>query len=122
MLKDLGVYIEKFNNQYLYTLWINTQGYPMLGCDGISPANRKFYEKILESILKANKEKKGSFEIMGMGIETNICYEKKLKDVILDSQNISLWILNGNEGLKESIAARYHVRKVENLHILEKQA
>ncbi len=44
-IKDIGIYIEKIENQFLYTLWINTEGYTMLDCEKVTMDNSEFYKK-----------------------------------------------------------------------------
>lgn len=93
-IKDMGVYIEKTENRYFYTLWINTEGYPMLDCEKITLDNRKFYKKIIQAILELNKLIADSFEIVGVGLETNICCETKIIDIIQNSKNVMIWLLS----------------------------
>lgn len=88
LIKDLGVYIEKIENLYLYTLWINTEGYQMLDCDKVTLENSKFYEEIFQTILKVNKRVENIFEVIGIGLETDFYYSENVMDTIQNSKNI----------------------------------
>lgn len=54
LIKDMGIYIEKIEKCYFYTMWINTEGYPMLDCDKITWGNYEFYNNLLQLILEIN--------------------------------------------------------------------
>lgn len=92
LIKDLGLYIEKNEYFYHYTLWINTEGYPALDCDKVNAGNRKFYEGIFQMILKAKARVNNAFEIIGIGLETDIYYSRNIIDMIQKSRNIMFWI------------------------------
>lgn len=44
-VKDLGLCIEKCNDEYLYNVWINTEGCEILDYDFITMKNRFFFMK-----------------------------------------------------------------------------
>lgn len=119
LIKDLGIYIEKIENVYLYTVWINTEGYSMLDCDKITSKNCKYYEMIIEIVLKVNKTAINIFEAVAIGLETNINYSKDIINMIKESQNIIIWILNERIELNHKLCG-YNVRKIEGVKILEK--
>lgn len=121
LIKDLGVYIEKIENLYLYTLWINTEGYQMLDCDKVTLENSKFYEEIFQTILKVNKRVENIFEVIGIGLETDFYYSENVMDTIQNSKNIVVWILNNHSGANNMIEG-YKEKKIEGLQmkILEK--
>lgn len=108
-IKDLGIYIEKVNNIYLYTFWLNTVGYPELDCDTITLENNKYYEKVYQSILKIDNEELNRIEAIGIGIETNICCDGNILDMIQNSQNIIVWALN--ENLNAEIVLKNYIKK-----------
>lgn len=98
-IKDMGLYIEKMDNHYLYTAWINTEGYPMLDCENVTMNNCKYYKEIIQAILELNGLSKDSFEIAGIGLETDFCYEKNIIGMIQKSKNVILWMLNQYDNL-----------------------
>lgn len=119
LIKDLGIYIEKIENVYFYTVWINTEGYPMLDCDKITSENCKYYKMIIEIVLRMNKTAINIFEVVAIGLETDISYSKDIINMIKESQNIIIWILNESIELNHELCG-YNVRKIEGVKILEK--
>lgn len=120
LIKDLGMYIEKIENIYQYTLWINTEGYPELDCDMINEKNRRIYEKILQAILCMKEKDLNIFEIIGIGLETDIHYSKKIIDIIKNSENILVWIINRHVELSNDVDG-YVVKHVKGIEILERK-
>lgn len=120
MFKDMGVYIEKVENQYLYTLWINIEGYSELDCERITVHNREFYEKIVETILELNKPGKGLFEVAGIGVETDIQYNKNVMDIIRNSKNVAIWLLNRRDELNTHMEG-YEIDILESVCVLRKK-
>lgn len=121
LIKDLGIYIEKIESDYLYTLWINTEGYEVLDYDVITSENRKFYDKIYLIISKINKKVQDVFEVVGIGLETDFYYSENIISMIRNSRNIVVWILNGH--IKDvNVSINYKEKKVEGLKmtVLEK--
>lgn len=101
MVKDVGIYIEKIDNNYLYTLWINTEGYPMLDYDTISLENKRYYEKIYRSILGVEEKYETSLGIIGIGLETDFYYSKNVVEIIKKSRNMLAWIVKGTMGVDD---------------------
>lgn len=120
LIKDLGMYIEKIENIYQYTLWINTEGYPELDCDMINEKNRRIYEKILQAILCMKEKDLNIFEIIGIGLETDIHYNKNIIDIIKNSENILVWIINRHVELSNDVDG-YVVKHVKGIEILERK-
>jgi len=118
LFKDLGIYIEKIDATYFYTIWINTEGYPVLDCDNISSSNYKYYEKIVQIILKMNKNVHNFFEVIAIGLETEFYYSKNIIDIIKNSKNIIIWILNDQVKLNSQLGD-YKVKNIEGMLILK---
>lgn len=121
MFKDLGIYIEKVGNFYLYTLWINTEGYPTLDCDKITAQNSKFYQEIYQIISKINNKTKKIFEVIGIGLETDFQYDENLVYTIQNSRNMIVWIFNSDFNV-EVLKGGYDTKKIDGLEmkVLEK--
>lgn len=105
LFKDLGIYIEKIRNKYLYNLWINTEGYYELDCDSVNARNSAFYEKIYQAILNVESRVPNSLEVAGIGLESDFHYSENIGDIIQSSRNIVAWILNDN--IKEEALGGY---------------
>ncbi len=117
LIKDMGIYIEKIDNCYLYTVWINTEGYPMLDCDKITLDNHEFYDNLVKLILEVIDI---PFEVIGIGLETDIYYNKNIMDTIRNSKNIMLWLINRHIELKNELEL-YKVREMKGVYVLEKK-
>lgn len=120
LLKDLGVYIEKFEDMYFYTLWINTERYPMLDCERVTLENEMYYEKIYQAIAKMNQNNKRISGIFGIGLETDIYYSENMMNVIQNSRNMIVWVINSDIKVDSSIKG-YNKKTVKGLTIYEKK-
>lgn len=92
-IKDLGVYIEKCGEHYLYNLWINTAGHEMLDCNSVTIQNSSFYEMIYEAIAEIDNKDSGCIKIVGIGLETDFYFDKDIRSVMEKSRNIVSWIM-----------------------------
>ena len=119
LMKDLGIFIEKVENLYLYTVWMNTEGYPMLDCDAITSENRKYFENIFSIVLKIRENNKNTFEAAAIGLETDIHYSKDILDMIQKSKNVLVWIFNQDVELNQKMAG-YEIKRINGIKILEK--
>lgn len=93
-LKDLGLYIEKIDGDYVYDLWVNTEGYPVLDADTINNNNKAYYNLFyvtLENILKQQNIK---YKMIAIGLETKFEYKYNILDTIKYSDNVIVWIIN----------------------------
>lgn len=95
-IKDLGIYIEKVSHFYLYTLWINTEGYQMLDCDRVTSENSKFYEEIYHEIAQIEKRNANTFDVVGIGLETDFSYNQDIEQTLKDSRNVIAWIIKND--------------------------
>lgn len=94
VLKDLGIYMEKIREDYVYNLWINMDGYSNMDTDNISSKNRHYFKKFYQVFGEEVKKQSIQFRILGIGLETKFQYEKKNSDIIQNSENIIAWIVN----------------------------
>lgn len=119
-IKDVGVYIERVENRYHYTLWINTDGYPMLDCERITKDNCKYYKKLIQAILELNGLIEDSFEAVGIGLETEIGCGKKIIDIIQNSKNIIIWLINKHIELY-SLLDEFEAETMKDIYIFYKK-
>lgn len=110
-LKDLGIYIEKFNGEYVYDLWINTQGYPKLDADRIDLVNEHYFHKFYQVFREVIREQDIGFRILGIGLETDFQYAKENSDVIKNSNNILAWIVN-KDMRNSSVLSNYRLTEI----------
>jgi hypothetical protein len=118
--KDMGVYIEKVENQFLYTLWINTAGYEMLDCDELTVDNCIFYKKIIQAIVEVNRLTESLIEMVGIGLETDFHYTNNIHDTIQKSQNIMIWILNKKNGIKIQLD-KFKCNILEDMYLFQRK-
>lgn len=119
-IKDIGVYIEKIDNQFLYTLWINTHGYTMLDCEKITMENSEFYKKVIQALLEYNRLIEDSFEVVGIGLETDFCYTKDVMGIIQKSKNMMIWMLNKHDNLNVELE-KYKGYMIEDMYVLQRK-
>lgn len=118
LIKDLGMYIEKMKNNYIYNFWINIEGYPELDYDLINEENRVFYERICQVILQLESSEPKLIEIVGIGLETDFYYSENIKEIIQNSRNMIVWILNKN--FKVDTLIGYKGYKMETIQECDK--
>lgn len=94
ILKEAGIYIEKINGEYVYNLWINTEGYPDLDIDKITPYNKPYFQNFYQIFEELEKEQNIGLRILGIGVETVFQYEEQNSDLIKKSKNIIAWLIN----------------------------
>lgn len=111
ILKDVGIYIEKNNEEYVYNLWINTEGYPVLDEDKISPDNEHYFQKIYRIFEELREEQGIDFRIIGIGFETCFQYERENSEVIKKSKNIIAWIFS--KEMNSNIELADYIKKEE---------
>ncbi len=88
LFKDLGVFVEKLDEKYIYTFWINTETHPELDTD---IGNKDIYLKIFAEIDQMIKKFGLRVDTIAAGIETNLVYHKDRKEMIKKSYNINAW-------------------------------
>lgn len=122
LFKNLGMYIERVNEKYIYSIWINTEGYSELDSDIITLQNKSYYNKIYNEISRF----KISYEILAIGIETTFDYYEDMVQIIQKSQNVVVWVINSDldsDLEKYFIINRYKKRFIYELGVFgfEKQ-
>ncbi len=119
-IKDMGVYIEKVEDHFLYTLWINTEGFAMLDCEKLTMDNSKFYKNLIQAVLEMNRLIENSFEVVGIGLETDLCYEKDIMDIVRKSKNMMIWMLNKHDAINIPLE-RYKGNMIEGVYVLQRK-
>lgn len=94
LFKDLGIYIENENSAFIYTVWINTEGYSELDCDFINSANSRFYSRISQMIFSLNQLEPNVMKAAGIGMETCFTYRENYLEMIRGSRNFIVWIVD----------------------------
>ncbi len=92
----------------------------MLDCDKITLDNHEFYKDLLQAILEADKAIDIPFEMIGIGLETDIHYNGNIIDTIENSKNVILWILKKHIELTNDLKL-YKIREGKVIYILEKK-
>ena len=118
--KAVGLYIEKVENHFLYTLWINTEGYSVLDCEEVTMDNRESYRNIMQGILGLISLEKDSFVLAGIGLETDFCYENDIEDIILKSKNMLIWMINKYNGRMLQLSG-FRGEMIEDIYVLQKE-
>lgn len=88
LFKDLGIFVEKVNEKYIYTFWINTETYPELDTD---IWDKDIYLKIFRGIEQMIKEFSYRVDTIAAGIESNLVYQKDRMEMVKNSENINVW-------------------------------
>lgn len=121
LIKDMGIYVEWVNNAYLYTWWLNAEGYPELDCDTITLDNKYYYEKAYQMVLALENSESNLLQIAGIGVETEFYCGENVIDIIHYSRNMTAWMLPSTVKADEMLT-EYRKRDVDggNKVIFEK--
>ena len=114
--KSLGMFAEK-EGVYLYTYWINTDGFPELDVDKITDANRKYYNQVYHILDKLIEEYNLPFNYIAIGLESDIRCCADIRTAISNSNNVIVWLIKkGNNTILPENSKRQKVS--EELEII----
>ena len=114
--KSLGMFAEK-EGVYLYTFWINTDGFPELDVDKITDANRKYYNQVYHILDKLIEEYNLPFNYIAIGLESDIRCCADISTAISNSNNVIVWLIKkGNNTILPENSKRQKVS--EELEII----
>lgn len=119
--KDVGIYIERVKDKYVYDFWVNTEGYKELDVDVINSKNTKYYQVIYELFGNIFRTQSIKFLILGIGLETKFQFEGDVRQAIEKSENVIVWIVDqqfGDDMIINGYAKR--VLKGMNFCVFEK--
>ena len=102
---------------YLYTFWINTDGFPELDVDKITDANRKYYNQVYHILDKLIEEYNLPFNYIAIGLESDIRCCADIRTAISNSNNVIVWLIKkGNNTILPENSKRQKVS--EELEII----
>lgn len=93
---NMGIFIEKQDDVFLYNFWIDTFKYPLLDTDIVDSRNQKYYDTIYEAIYVVTKNNNHCIKLAALGAETDFKFSKKLNLVISDSYNVNSWVISSD--------------------------
>ena len=91
----------------------------MLDCDAITLENCKYFEKIFSTLLKMKENNVKIFEVVAIGLETDIYYSKDILDMIQKSKNVLVWIFNQDVEVNQKMDG-YEIKRINGIKILKK--
>mgnify|MGYP005763983261 FL=1 len=114
--KSLGMFVEK-EGVYLYTFWINTDGFPELDVDKITDANRKYYNQVYHILDRLIEEYNLPFNYIAIGLESDVRCYADIRTAISNSNNVIVWLIKkGNNTILPENSKRQKVS--EKLEII----
>lgn len=96
--KSLGMYAEK-EDEYLYTFWINTEGFPELDIDKITDMNMKYYNQAYCILDRLIKDCNLPFSYIAIGLESNIRCTADIRTAISNSNNVIAWLIKSDSNV-----------------------
>lgn len=114
---DVGIYIEKVDERYLYDFWINTQDHPLMDCDAVTVQNSHIFDKIHQLVIRMNEYEKNVIQLAGAGVESDFYNSKDIMCIIQNSYNMITWILSDDIATPELVSG-YKKRKVDGLEMM----
>ena len=115
--KALGMFAEKEGGVYLYTFWINTEGFPELDVDKITDANRKYYNQVYHILDRLIEEYNLPFNYIAIGLESDVRCCADIRTAISNSNNVIVWLIKkGNNTILPENSKRQKVS--EKLEII----
>lgn len=119
---DMGIYIEKINDEYIYNIWINTEGYPELDSDVLNPNNFDFFKKLYNILSQILREQNIQYKILAIGTEILFFYDKDINSIFMKSKNVISWIINrelvGTFNSKEILEKEYKEKEIYGLNAI----
>lgn len=97
VFSDIGLYIEKFDQEYLYSIWINTEGYEYMDSDKVDIHNVKYYEFIYQMFAEFVKRFGIAYRVLAIGVETNFIYSKNNEEIVKKSEYITSWVFKDDK-------------------------
>lgn len=94
--KDIGLYIEKNNDSFMYSLWVNTEGHSNLETDITNENVAEFCKNLIDSF-------KEGFKFMGVGVETTVKNDVSIEDIVKNSYGVVMWFISKNEKVRGSL-------------------
>lgn len=113
--KDVGIYIERVKDKYIYNLWINTEGYKELDADEVNSKNVKYYQSFYKLFGNIFRTQSIRFLILGIGLETKFQFDEDVYKAIKKSENVIVWIVNQQFG-KDLIINGYTKRNATEMN------
>lgn len=94
--ENMGVFIQKIDNNYNYTIWLSMEKHPEMDTDEISERNYNYYIQVINHIKRTIIKKESEFIVIAVGVETVFKYNQRVEEVVKSSKNVVLWIINHN--------------------------
>ena len=91
---DMGMYIQKENEDMVCDFWINTEKYPELDIGVINQENEKHYLCIYQILHKITDMFSLEIKILGIGVELTFEYYTDVAEIIRNSYNATAWLVN----------------------------
>lgn len=107
--KSAGMYIEK-EEDYLYTLWVNTEGIPALDAEIVDYENTRYYERAYQFIGGFIKEHSIGFKAIAIGVESDILHNGDMQKMIESSEHVVAWMVN--ESLEVNFSTERYQEKI----------
>ena len=117
--KSLGMFAEK-EGAYLYTFWINIDGFPELDIDRITDANKKYYNQVYHILDRLIKEYNLPFNYIAIGLESDIRCCADIRTAISNSNNVVVWLIkNGSNMILPENSKRQKVSEELDVIVIE---
>lgn len=93
-VKDMGLFIEKAADTYVYDFWIDLKGYEHLDKDHIDSDNAETFQKFCGMFERMAERKIIEFSVLAIGVESSVDYEGNLQNTVDNARNVSVWIVD----------------------------
>lgn len=98
--KDMGITIERGYNQYIYNMWINTEGFPYLDVNQVYAGNADHFAQVYQILGKIIRSQRITFTLVAIGVESIFEYRGNIADTMQSAKNITTWIFDKSIGDK----------------------
>ena len=116
-VKDMGVYVEKDKDEYIYDFWVNTEGLQELDADRVNHKNKRYFQWIYEMIGDVLEKEDIKFKLSAVGIETVFKYANNVECTIRESDNVIAWVVK-KDLIESNILLDFRRRDLDNLNIV----
>lgn len=109
--ENLGIYIEKYGNNFVYCFWGDTKIFSPLSLERNLKSTRVWYNHLYTYLIDILTLYKLDFKYIAIGIESKFQYYEDMSETINKSKNISSWIINNKVELQFDKCLNEYVKR-----------
>lgn len=86
---DAGLYIERYQDQYIYSFWLSADRYPELDCAEVNDSNKYFYDNVYTAVSDICRRFELPYDWLIAGVESVFQYSEDYRRMVTTAHNIT---------------------------------